>query len=184
MKRKAVILDRDDTIVVNVPYNGDPAKVVLTPRASEALELLDQEGFVLAIASNQSGVGRGIITKEQVKAVNDEMIRQLGRNFFAGIYNCYEAPGQPGSELRKPHPHLLLKACEEHGLDPASSYMVGDRIADMKGGRAAGMKSILLTTEGFSEEKEEARGHAHHVAKDLMEAAQWILADESERGKE
>jgi D-glycero-D-manno-heptose 1,7-bisphosphate phosphatase len=170
-KLPAVFFDRDDTLIVNIPYLGDPTKVRLMPGAREAVERLHQAGFLLFIASNQSGVGRGLITQEQVEAVNDEMFRQLGANRFCGVYNCYFSPDQPGGEDgRKPSPAMLLQAAAEHPVDLSRSFMLGDRESDVGAGHNAGCKSILVHPSG-----EIPPTQADLACRNLDEAVAWIL---------
>lgn len=177
MSKPAVFFDRDDTLMRNVPYLGDPSKVQLFPGVSDALDKLDHAGFALVIVSNQSGVGRGLITIEQVALVTEEMQRQLGDSYFTGIYNCYAAPGQPGDDIRKPSPALLQQAALAHDLDLKKSFMVGDRLSDILCGKNAGCKSVLVLTGPSSPEREVARDEADFVASDLIEASEWIVAE-------
>ncbi|MFZ5806520.1 MAG: D-glycero-alpha-D-manno-heptose-1,7-bisphosphate 7-phosphatase [Verrucomicrobiota bacterium] len=171
---KAVFFDRDDTIIYNVPHNGDPSKVRLMPDARECLEKLQQAGFELFIVSNQSAVGRGWITKEQVDAVNAEMLQQLGKPFFKKIYLCYSAPEDPYAERRKPSPAMILEARNEFSIDLTQSFIVGDRLADVECGLNAGCRSVLIALEE-NDETQEARKRAHFTAKTLAEATDWIL---------
>jgi D-glycero-D-manno-heptose 1,7-bisphosphate phosphatase len=173
--KRAVFFDRDDTLIRNVPYLGDPAQVRLLPGASAALRDLRAAGFGLFIVSNQSGVGRGLITREQVQAVNDEMNRQLGETFFEGIYNCYAAPEDPYADERKPSPILVQRAATEHGLDLKRSFFVGDRLSDMQCGKNAGCRSVLVLTGIVNQEQEDSRKAADFVTEDLAGAAKWIL---------
>lgn len=175
MSKAAVFFDRDDTLMRNVPYLGDPALVSIFPGTAEALEKLRDADFELFIVSNQSGVGRGLITPEQVALVTAEMERQLGNSFFTGRYNCFAAPGQPGDELRKPSPALVNQAAQEHRLDLKKSFMVGDRLSDVLCGKNAGCRSVLVLTGPDSPEVEIAKAEADYVAKNLTEAAAWIL---------
>jgi D-glycero-D-manno-heptose 1,7-bisphosphate phosphatase len=126
--------------------------------------------------SNQSGVGRGLITKEQVAAVNAEMMRQLGQDFFAGIYNCYAAPEDPWDQDRKPSPAMVLRAAKEHEVELAQSFMVGDRLSDVQCGQKAGCRTVLLLTEddGWAEHAE-AQKLADFVTTTLLEAVEWTL---------
>ncbi|MEO0453788.1 MAG: HAD-IIIA family hydrolase [Verrucomicrobiota bacterium] len=182
MSKRAIILDRDDTIIRNVPYLGDPEQVALLPTAQEALCLAREAGFLLVLASNQSGVGRGLITKSQVAAVNTEMESQLGMK-MDGIYCCYAAPGDPyGSEERKPAPFLIQRAASELGFDPARSFMIGDRWSDIASGQRAGSLSILVETGTCDNEEKErmARAEADFIAPSLLEAIQWALDKDDE----
>lgn len=176
----AVFLDRDDTLMPNVPYCGDPKKVEAYPKAPEALRRLREAGFQLIMVSNQSGVGRGYITEEQVAAVNAELYRQLGLELDS-IYLCYEDPNNPatipasGISERKPSPVLVHRAAAERNLDLARSFFVGDRMADVRCGRNAGIPSVMLTTNPEDQHFEAAKAEAEVVVPGIAEAAEWIL---------
>ncbi len=135
MKPCAVFFDRDETIVVDVPFNGDPERVEPAPNARALLDRLRAAGLPLAVVSNQSGVGRGLITAEQVEAVNRRIEERLGP--FAGFFVCLHAPGD-ACECRKPKPKLILDAARALGLDPACCIVVGDRESDVEAARNAG----------------------------------------------
>lgn len=176
MSVRAVFFDRDDTIIKNVPYLGDPAQVVLLPDAAAALEKLQHAGYLLFLVSNQSGVGRGLITIEQVQAVNAEMVRQLGQSFFTRLLNCYEEPAATGVIRRKPSPQVIFETAREFGLDLARSYFVGDRLADVLAGRNAGCRTVLVLSGHDRAERPLSTQLAEVVAKDLAEVAESILA--------
>jgi D-glycero-D-manno-heptose 1,7-bisphosphate phosphatase len=181
MKQRAVFLDRDDTLIVNVPYLGDPALVEIFPEAAAALHILRQAHFLLFVVSNQSGVGRGLITRGQVSAVDTEMKRQLNGDYIHAFYHSFAAPDDPYATDRKPSPELLLQAARIHDLDLAASFFIGDRLSDIECGLNAGCRTVLLSHEKSSrkensdEEDAVAREKAHYLAATLTEAAQWIL---------
>jgi D-glycero-D-manno-heptose 1,7-bisphosphate phosphatase len=181
MSRRAVFFDRDDTLMVNVPYLGDPGRVEAFTEAAEAMAKLQGAGFLLFVVSNQSGVGRGLITREQVEAVNIELGRQLGGKSIHAFYHSFAAPDDPYATDRKPSPELLFTAAKEHDLDLARSYFVGDRLSDIECGLAAGCRTILLThrqssrRDGGDPEDEQARKKAHWIAEDLHQAVERIL---------
>jgi D-glycero-D-manno-heptose 1,7-bisphosphate phosphatase len=185
MSRRAVFFDRDDTLMVNIPYLGDPAQVEAFAEAAAALAELERAGFFLFVVSNQSGVGRGLITRDQVDSVNVELTRQLGGKYIHAFYHSFATPEDPGPGDRKPSPQLLFTAAKEHGLDLAQSFFVGDRLSDIECGLAAGCRTVLLTHEKSSRkgsgEKEDkiARQKADHVVVDLTAATQWILQQTS-----
>ena len=175
MAKAAVFLDRDDTLIENIPYLGNPSQVRLMPGAAEACQKLRLAGYPLFVVSNQSGVGRGLITKQQVQAVDRKMESLLGGDgVIAGYYHCYAAPGDPYDERRKPSPAMLLEASREHGLDLARSTMVGNRLSDVQAGLRAGCAAILLNLHVPKEEKSEAAKTASFVAADWNSAVQWI----------
>ena len=174
--KQAVFFDRDDTLIHDVPYNADPGKVRLLPGAKEALHKLKQAGFTLILVSNQSGVGRGLITPAEVDAVNEEMLRQLGESFFSAIYLCYAAPDAPDQSCRKPNPGMILQAQEEHHLDLENSYVVGDKLSDMLCGKNAGCRTVLLVNIADDPEKRELAVHAaDFAASTLLMAAEYII---------
>jgi len=181
MIHKAVFFDRDDTIMVNVPYLGDPTKVEIFPDAAIAMHTLQSSGFWLFVVSNQSGVGRGLITRNQVFAVNVELERQLGGDYIRAFFHSFATPDDPYATDRKPSPELLFKAAEMHQLDLPGSFFVGDRLSDIECGINAGCRTVLLTHEKSSRrntpdpEDEIAKQKAHYIANNLMEATQWIL---------
>jgi D-glycero-D-manno-heptose 1,7-bisphosphate phosphatase len=181
MSRPAVFFDRDDTLMVNVPYLGDPAQVEAFAEAAAAMAQLQGAGYFLFVVSNQSGVGRGLITREQVHAVNIELSRQLGGEYIHAFYHSFATPDDPYATDRKPSPELLLTAAKEHDLDLARSFFVGDRLSDIECGLAAGCRTVLLThdkssrKDGGDPEDEEARKKAHHIAEDLHGAVAYIL---------
>jgi D-glycero-D-manno-heptose 1,7-bisphosphate phosphatase len=181
MSRPAVFFDRDDTLMVNVPYSGNPAEVEAFVEAAAALAELHAAGFLIFVVSNQSGVGRGLITREQVDSVNIELVRQLGHDHIHTFYHSYATPDDPYATDRKPSPELVLEAAKEHGVDLARSYFVGDRLSDVECGLAAGCKTALLTHEkssrrdDVSDDDRVAMKKAHHVARDLAEVTRWIL---------
>jgi D-glycero-D-manno-heptose 1,7-bisphosphate phosphatase len=139
----AVLFDRDETIVVDVPFNGDPDRVEPAPRAKALLDRLRAAGLPLAVVSNQSGIGRGFITAEAVDAVNRRVDELVGP--FAGFFVCPHA-AEDGCECRKPKPKLILDAARALGVDPACCVVVGDRESDVEAARNAG--AIPLKVDG------------------------------------
>ncbi len=176
MAKAAVFLDRDDTLIENVPYLGDPSQVRLMPGAAEACQKLRQAGLLLLVVSNQSGVGRGLITKDQVRDVDQKMESLLGGpGTIGGYYHCYAAPGDPYDERRKPSPVMLQEAARDHGLELPRSFMVGNRLSDIQAGQRAGCSTVLLDLHVPPEEKAEAVRTATLVAKDWNAAVDFIL---------
>ena len=165
----AVLFDRDGTLVVDVPYNGDPDRVVPMPGARVALERLRLAGVRLGAVSNQSGVGRGLLTMEQVEAVNRRVEELLGP--FGSWAVCPHAPDE-GCGCRKPAAGLVLRAAAELGVDPRRCVVVGDIGADLGAAAAAGARAILVPTERTRREEVEA---APLVARDLRAAVDLVL---------
>jgi histidinol-phosphate phosphatase family protein len=135
VKPCAVLFDRDETIVVDVPFNGDPERVQPVAGARALLDRLRAAGLPLAVVSNQSGIGRGSITAEQVNAVNARVDELLGP--FAGFFVCPHAP-EDGCQCRKPQPKLIFDAARALGVPPGCCVVVGDRESDVEAARKAG----------------------------------------------
>jgi len=142
--RPALFLDRDGTLMEEVDHCHDPAKVRAYPGAAEALSRARSLGWSIIIITNQSGIGRGYFSRDQFLEVQGELTRQLGGTIDA----TYMSPDLPdtGSLRRKPAPGMILEAAEEHGIDLARSFMIGDRNLDIECGRNAGVKTILVKT--------------------------------------
>jgi histidinol-phosphate phosphatase family protein len=139
--RRAVLLDRDGTIVHDVPYNGDPRRVVPVAGAREALDELRHAGFAVAVVSNQSGVAHGTLTRAQVDAVNARVDELLGP--FDGWFICPHAEGD-GCSCRKPAPGLVHAAATALGVSSSHCVVIGDTGADVGAARAAGARAILV----------------------------------------
>src|SRR5438874_1938764 len=127
---RAVFLDRDGTIIHEKDFLYRPEDVVLLPGAAQALTRLQAAGFLLFIVSNQSGVGRGYFTIDDVEKVNKKLLEEL-RSAGVVIKKIYVAPEAPGapSRGRKPSPQFLFDARDEFGLDLAQSYLIGDKLS-------------------------------------------------------
>lgn len=183
--RPAVFLDRDDTLVADVPYLTDPAALRVLPGAARALADLRRAGFVLVLATNQSVVGRGLLSEDGLRAIHDEFQRLLAAEGASldAIYYCTHAPRADDRTVvehpdRKPAPGMLLRAAADLGLDLPRSWMVGDRISDVLAGLGAGCRSILVGSNATLDElpSPDEAGRTFAVA-DLTAAAALILAD-------
>ncbi len=178
MGKRAVFLDRDDTLIVNVPYLGDPSLVELMPGAAAAVQELRRQNLTLIVISNQSGVGRGLITKEQVRAVDARMEELLGGGpIFAHYGHCFAAPGDPYDEYRKPSPKMIQEAASTLSIDLSQSFMVGNRLSDIQAGQNAGCRTILLKLCVPADELQDASQLATYSASDWPAATNWILQD-------
>jgi histidinol-phosphate phosphatase family protein len=165
----AVLFDRDGTLVVDVPYNGDPAKVVPAPGAREAIARLRAAGVPTAVISNQSGVARGLLTPEQVDAVNrrvEELVGPVGPWLV-----CTHGPAD-GCRCRKPAPGLVEQAAAALGVDPARCAVVGDIGSDVEAALAAGARPVLVPTAVTRPEEVAA---APETAPDLVAAVDLLI---------
>lgn len=149
--RIGFFVDRDDTLVYDVPYNGDPSAVRLEPLAGRALRWVQAAGWPVLVVSNQSGVARGLHDEDQVHAVNARLAALLDRE-GAGIDAFYFCPHHPdfggACDCRKPEPGMLLRAAREHGIDLGRSVMVGDSERDLEAGRRAGTHVVGYAPRG------------------------------------
>jgi D-glycero-D-manno-heptose 1,7-bisphosphate phosphatase len=170
-KSPAVFVDRDGTIMENVDYCSDPKQVRIFPRVREALRRLKSNGFKLIIITNQSGIGRRFFTIEQYRAVEAEVLRQLGSGLVDATYFCPDVPGQQPS-CRKPAPGMILQATQEHRIDLSRSFFIGDKEIDAECGRNAGVRTIRVQT-GF--QRDTTGSIADWVASDFADAATIIL---------
>jgi len=181
---RAIFLDRDGTLIQEKEYLHRPEEVAILPGAAAALRRLQEAGFKLFIVSNQSGVGRGRFTLEDVAKVNARLAADLALQGVRldKIYIAPEAPEQP-SRGRKPSPRFLLDARDEFGLRLEDSYLVGDKMIDLECGWNAGVKKSILVRTGYGREVERSgdpRLAAAVVVDDLAAAAAWIVAEEQE----
>jgi len=141
--RRALFLDRDGTLIVDVGYPKDAEQVELVGGAAEALRELQRE-WALVVVSNQSGIGRGLITEAQAAAVHQRFVAAFAAAGvrFAGFYYCPHAP-EAGCACRKPAPGLVVDAARELELDLARSILIGDKPSDLEAGRAAGCQYVV-----------------------------------------
>src|SRR5437016_7443793 len=167
----AVFVDRDGTIMEDRDYCSEPKDVKVFPGVPEALRRLKSNGFKLFIITNQSGIGRGLFTVEQYRAVEGEVLRQLGDGLIDATYFCPDVPGQHSS-CRKPAPGMILQAIREHQIDLSHSFFIGDKEIDAECGRNAGVRTIRVQT-GF--QCDTTGSIADWVAEDLPAATDIIL---------
>lgn len=165
----AVLFDRDGTLIVDVPYCDDPQRVRALPAARPALRLLRAAGVPVGVVTNQSGIGRGLITREAADAVNREVTRLLGP--FATFRVCPHAPDE-GCRCRKPAPGMVLDAAAELGVEPQRLAVVGDIGADVEAAAAAGAAGVLVPTAVTRAAEVNA---APVVRRTLVEAVEHLL---------
>jgi D-glycero-D-manno-heptose 1,7-bisphosphate phosphatase len=170
-KSAAVFFDRDGTLMEEVDYCSDPEKVSVFTGVREALARLEMAGFKNIIITNQAGIGRGFFTEQQYRAVETEVLRQIGKNLIAGSKHCPHAPSE-NCTCRKPLPRMVLEAATEYDIDLARSFFIGDKSSDIECGRNAGTRTILVQT-GYGGVQGGAR--PDFVAKDVVTAVDIIL---------
>lgn len=168
----AIFVDRDGTIMEDVDYCSDPKQVHVFEGVPAALHDLKAKGYQLIVITNQSGIGRGFFTIDQYRAVEAEVLRQVGPDLIGATYFCPDAPGKP-SKCRKPAPGMILEAARDHRVDLSRSFFIGDKEIDAQCGHNAGVRTIRVRT-GF--DKMTDGSCADWVAEDLIQAAKIILA--------
>jgi D-glycero-D-manno-heptose 1,7-bisphosphate phosphatase len=146
LKRRAVFFDRDGTLIVDHGYMSSPDQVEFVSGALDVLKTLEAEDFLLVVISNQSGIGRGLVTQREADEVDERFRALLAGNgiHLTGVYYCPHAP-DAGCNCRKPEPGLLRRAAEELQIDLARSYIVGDKDSDCKAGEAVGCRGVLIS---------------------------------------
>lgn len=174
----AVLFDRDGTLVEDVPYNGDPDLVRLLPGARPALDLLRAAGLATGVVSNQSGIGRGLLTDAQVRQVNERADTLLG-GLGTWVY-CPHTPAA-GCPCRKPRPGLVIEAARRLDVAPGDCVVIGDIAADVLAAHAAGARGVLVPTAATLPEEIAA---APHTAPDLLTAVRLALTAPAADGGE
>jgi D-glycero-D-manno-heptose 1,7-bisphosphate phosphatase len=156
---KAIFLDKDGTLIPDIPYNVNPDLITIVPNAIEGLKQLSAEGYLLIIISNQAGVARGYFTEDKLPAV-EQRIKQLLEKQGVKLSAFYYCPHHPEGTVRrytddcycrKPQPGMLLKAARDHNIDLPSSWMIGDILNDVEAGNRAGCKTVLINNGNETE---------------------------------
>lgn len=164
---RAVLFDRDGTLVVDVPYNGDPAAVRPVPAAPAALARVRAAGVPVGVVSNQSGIARGLLDAAQVASVNARVEELLGP---FGVWRWCPHGAGDGCACRKPRPGMVIDAAAALGVDPADVAVIGDIAADVGAADAAGARAVLVPTAATrAEEVDDARARGI-LADDLVAA--------------
>jgi D-glycero-D-manno-heptose 1,7-bisphosphate phosphatase len=183
-ERRAVFLDRDGTIIVHVHHLRDPADVRLVPGAGEAVRALQVGGYAVIVVTNQSVVGRGLLSEAGLARVHAEMCRQLATFGVEldGYYYCAAVPTDPdplksNHPDRKPQPGMLFRAERELGLDLPESWMIGDTLSDALAGRNGGCKATIVVRSGHRDVEPDGHSAIDHVVDDLAAAVDLILGN-------
>jgi D-glycero-D-manno-heptose 1,7-bisphosphate phosphatase len=172
----AIFVDRDGTIMHDADYCSRPEQVRIFDGAAAALRRLKDAGYKIIVITNQSGIGRGFFTEQDYRAVEAEVLRQLGNGLIDATYFCPDAPGQP-SQYRKPAPGMVLQAAREQDVDLSGSFLIGDKEIDVNCAQNAGVRAIRVRS-GF--DKATDGSCADWVAEDLPAAAAIILKAKNE----
>jgi len=152
VSKRYVLLDRDGTVMVHVPYLHKPEEVELAPGAGAGLRALQQAGLGLVLVTNQSGVGRGMFPLQAVHDVHERLAELLAAEEVRldGVYLCPHAPWE-ACECRKPAPGMARRAALELGFELEQSFMVGDSACDYELGRAIGATTYRIGPDGVAD---------------------------------
>jgi D,D-heptose 1,7-bisphosphate phosphatase len=181
---KAIFLDKDGTLVDDLPYNVEPRRMTLCSGAGAALRLLARLDYRLFVVSNQAGIAFGRFDERAMETVQDRLQDLLQREQLTldGYYYC---PHHPDGSVaayacechcRKPMPGLLLQVAREHGIDLRSSWMIGDILHDVEAGNRAGCRTVLLDNGNETEWRLGPRRIPTRMAPDLYAAAVLIAS--------
>lgn len=176
--KRAVFLDRDGTINFDPGYLNDADRLEVLEGVSEALKKLQSAGFLLVVTSNQSGVGRGLITPTQIQQIHERLDLILSKDGVKIDHYelCIHHPGE-NCECRKPLPKLILDSAEKLGIDVSRSFMIGDKASDVESGWNARCQASILVLTGYGEKEHLLlKKPADFTARGLEAAANWILA--------
>lgn len=186
--RKAVFLDKDGTIIPDVPYNVNPNLILLEKGVPEGLKLLKEAGYMLVVISNQAGVARGFFEINDLEKVKQK-IDLLLFNEGIEIDKYYFCPHHPEGlveeyaidcECRKPKPGMILKAAEELQISTEMSWMIGDILNDVEAGNRANCKTILINNGNETEWIQGAFRVPAFIADNFLNAAYYILNNSPE----
>ena len=188
---KAIFIDKDGTVIEDLPYNVDPRRIRLAPGVEEALEIWAEQGWPIAIITNQSGVARGYFTLEDLERVSDHLeavITDAGAT-WGGFYACPHLPEGVNEyatdcDCRKPAPGLIREAAEKLGVIPEASWFIGDTWMDMAAGRAVGCRTILVGREWRDAPSYAPEAQPDFAVPDVAEAARITVSGTDETDEE
>jgi D-glycero-D-manno-heptose 1,7-bisphosphate phosphatase len=181
--RRAVFLDRDGTLIEEVGYLDRLDRLALFPYSTEAVRLLNRAGFAVVVATNQSGIARGLVDASFVEQAHGAISERLARG-GARVDAFYHCPHHPEGtvpplriecECRKPRPGMLRKAASDLGLDLSRSFAVGDRAHDIEAARAVGARGVLVRSGHGARAVIDAQATPAAIADNLISAVSWIL---------
>ena len=183
-------MDRDGTISEEVGYINHPSRFHVFPYSADAVKLLNENGWLAIVVTNQAGVARGYFPEAMIGTVNDQLKDELqsGGAHLDAIYYCAHHPslGEPPYRLdcdcRKPKPGLITKAAKDFNIDLPQSWMIGDRYSDIELARNAGVKSALVLSgygRGEWDQGSEWQHQPELISENLLEAVRQIVFDKA-----
>ncbi|MGL5710717.1 MAG: D-glycero-beta-D-manno-heptose 1,7-bisphosphate 7-phosphatase [Cetobacterium sp.] len=179
--RKVIFLDRDGTINVEKSYLHKWEDFEFEKNVIDGLKELKKMGYEFIVVTNQSGIARGYYSEDDLKALNNEMVKELKKHDI-DILECYYCPHHPEKGLnqyrkncdcRKPNPGMLLEGIKKYNVDIENSFMIGDKKSDLEAGKKAGLKSILILT-GYGKNIEDDVKKEYLIGKDLLDISKII----------
>jgi D-glycero-D-manno-heptose 1,7-bisphosphate phosphatase len=175
VKRRFIVLDRDGTIIEEVPYLSDPKQIALIPGAGKALWELSDMGFGLVVITNQSAVGRGYFDVAQLTRIHYRLLEMLRAEKVTldGLYYCPHTP-QDQCFCRKPHTGLIQKASEDLNFDLSGSIVIGDKVSDIEMGCRVGAMTMLVRTGYGAQVAYEQKAAPDYIVDDLPAAVEVI----------
>ena len=192
---KTVFLDRDGVINRNPPNKGYVrrwSEFAFIPNARKAIRELTQNGYRIIVVTNQAGIGRGLFSEADLKAIHARMVSEItetgGR--IDAVYYCPHAP-DAGCACRKPKPGMLIRAKCEHNIELSNAYLIGDSTTDIEAGQRVGAKTFLVLT-GHGQEsyhhymnaepfgRADKNGHCpKKIFTNLYAATRWLLKNDT-----
>ena len=183
----AIFLDKDGTLIDDLPYNVDPRRIRMAPGAREALRIWADQGWPIAIITNQSGVARGYFTLDELAAVGEhlEAVVRAAGGVWGGFFACPHLPEGINEyaidcDCRKPAPGMIRDAAAHLGVKPEDSWFIGDTWMDMAAGRAVGCRTILVGREWRDGASYPPEARPDHAVPDLAFAARITIGDRDE----
>ncbi len=181
-KHRAIFIDKDGTLIPEIPYNNDPSLITLTEGAADGLRLLAQTGYKIIVVANQPGVAYGYYTPEAIERIRGTIQLLLAKEEVP-LHAFYYCPHHPKGSVpqyaiqcwcRKPKPGMLLQACIDLQLDIKSSWMIGDTLDDIEAGKKAGCQTILIDNGGEVEWNLTKSRSPQYTCSNIREAASLI----------
>ncbi|HEY9049195.1 MAG TPA: HAD family hydrolase [Ohtaekwangia sp.] len=179
---KAVFIDKDGTLIEDIPYNVNPERIVLCEGARESLARLKEQGYLLIVISNQAGVAHGYFQLQDLQQVKERLfllLKELDGFYFcphhpAGVVQAYSI----ACYCRKPEPGMILQAARDFKVELSRSWMIGDILTDVEAGNKAGCRTILVNNGNETEWNIQEERRPTYIVKNLREASQRILKEE------
>ena len=185
MMQKAVFLDKDGTLIKDIPFNADPNLITLESNCIKGLSMLRDKGYLLIVITNQSGIAEGYFSETDLLGVKNKIQSLLGE-FNIELDGFYFCPNHPEAVVekyrldcdnRKPAPGMLLQAATDFNISLSHSWMIGDILHDIEAGNRAGCRSILIDNGNETEWLWNGVNDPVYAAPNINEAANYIISN-------